>query len=107
MNNLDQSQFVGSAAPEYESSDETPLNGHAAVYAGKRPFHSQFIDSMAEEEDSDSQALEMEDQPDLALYFTQWEISIPDQISLCRKYADYLRAKEVVRDPSLKGKRFK
>jgi len=33
---------------------------------------------------------DLDDQPDLAKYFDQWEISIKEQVLMCRAYASYL-----------------
>lgn len=38
--------------------------------------------------------VEVMDQPDLAEYFAQWEISEKDQILMCRAYASYLAVKK-------------
>lgn len=52
-------------------------------------LRSQFIDDEAMDVDSDESSSE---QPDLAEYFSQWEISDAEQIRLCRSYASYLVA---------------
>lgn len=55
--------------------------------AGKRP--RTFVPQTPPESDDE----EILDQPDLASYFSQWEISDKHVILLCRSYASYLSAK--------------
>ncbi|AXH76230.1 MAG: hypothetical protein [Cressdnaviricota sp.] len=97
MNNLVKaSEQEGSHAV---SSDEVPQDewedhgevqvlrrSHATVSAGKRPRYH-----MPPHNQEDEDILE---QPDLAEYFAQWEISEKDQILMCRAYASYLAVKK-------------
>jgi len=56
---------------------------------------------MNESESSDESS--SVDNPDLALYFSQWEIPPKDAILLCRTYANYLTRCAVVFTPLPKG----
>jgi len=61
--------------------------------AQKRPasLHaSQFVDDEALEGDYMEDDDDSDGQPDLARYFSQWDISPKEQILMCRGYANYL-----------------
>lgn len=63
----------------------------------KRPFSEWGVQP---DEISDS-----DEQPDLHLYFSKWDIEEQDQLVLCRSYANYLKAKLVAKDPKEKSKK--